>query len=888
MATTRKSQPVHTVRQGIHTQTSGSPPSQWAVSLAMLGVLTGFGVRLHRLGQESLWYDEIVSVDLAASAIRELLEQTARDIHPPGYYLVLHGWRAIAQPVMELGHSFEFLYAYPSLAAGIVLCALVWVLACRTTSPSVAALAVWLCALHPFQVTYSQEVRMYTLGAVLCMLYVLANLGLFFPLRATSPMQRRPTPWTLLIAIAIVTAAGLYTFYYFAFLIAVTIFCVGIGWLRAPRPSRRSFVQWLVAHLAALVLWLPWLPTFLAQAIDPPVPPWRVAWSGLGDTVQALLDLTGVYTAGHALEAPTLPMIPVVLAFVLLPLVGYANYFRARKRNDYRNPASADALRVGLPSSVPVLLAFALAPPVLLIALSATVTPLFHTRYVYVFHAPFLILIAAAIIQLWHMRRLLGWLAGALVVAICLWGTHWFWTNPTMRSDDHRAAVTLLASHWQPGEVILANAGWTYRVLRVYWPQRATQPSAAVPPPLSSPLRLEPDLTLPTPPSATVPLLYTGSVDSQDNLGWNQPGADFYALSSQDAVHALDQLRANTAGVWHYRLYDTVSDPAGLIRNWFDESARQTLDMPIPGRDYLRLGRYVFPQHPQTYEIHALRVEYGPHLTLSLGAGASNFPGVWEAGTIGYVPVLAHVRPDAPDATLAASLRLVDGTGHRVSQRDAPLPIAGRDVPSLSLPVPAGTPPGEYTLELVVYDAASLEPVAPVDISVQPHASGLVEIADAALSLRTLEITASARAFSPAETLTRFDYIHLLAADFPASVHPIQSSWPIQFAWWPAASPYTDTYSFTVRWLAESGTVVTQWTEPLGPPWYPSGIWHTARPVLDHKELSLPSDSRLEPGTYTVQLGLARATDGLKIPARARWSVGAHDWFTLGTITVEP
>jgi hypothetical protein len=72
--------------------------------LAMILVLAGFALRLYKLGGESLWYDETVSVYLATEPLVELIGHTARDIHPPGYYLMLYAWR-----VLRLDSNFSML-----------------------------------------------------------------------------------------------------------------------------------------------------------------------------------------------------------------------------------------------------------------------------------------------------------------------------------------------------------------------------------------------------------------------------------------------------------------------------------------------------------------------------------------------------------------------------------------------------------------------------------------------------------------------------------------------------------------------------------------------------------------------------------------------------------
>ena len=64
-------------------------------SLAL--VLWGaFALRLAQLTFQPLWFDEGWSVWFGMSGLRDMLERTALDIHPPLYYALLHGWIAIA------------------------------------------------------------------------------------------------------------------------------------------------------------------------------------------------------------------------------------------------------------------------------------------------------------------------------------------------------------------------------------------------------------------------------------------------------------------------------------------------------------------------------------------------------------------------------------------------------------------------------------------------------------------------------------------------------------------------------------------------------------------------------------------------------------------------
>ncbi|MCD6289621.1 MAG: glycosyltransferase family 39 protein, partial [Anaerolineae bacterium] len=127
-------------------------------TLLPLILLSGFALRLYQLGAQSLWYDETVSAFLASESPARLIAHTARDIHPPLYYLLLHLWSLAA------GDS-EFALAFFSVFWGTLLIPITYRLARLLADEATGLLAAFLVAISPFNVWYSQEVRMYTMGS---------------------------------------------------------------------------------------------------------------------------------------------------------------------------------------------------------------------------------------------------------------------------------------------------------------------------------------------------------------------------------------------------------------------------------------------------------------------------------------------------------------------------------------------------------------------------------------------------------------------------------------------------------------------------------------------------------------------------------------------------
>lgn len=138
-----------------------------AVILAAI-ILVAAGVRLYRLGNPSLWYDEAVTVLLSRdiSALPKSLGTSA-----PLSFVIAHFWN-------RLGES-EFWIRLWAAFFGIAIVPVVWGLARIVLDRQTAAVAAFLVAINPLCIYYSQEARAYSLlpfwvllGALLALLAV--------------------------------------------------------------------------------------------------------------------------------------------------------------------------------------------------------------------------------------------------------------------------------------------------------------------------------------------------------------------------------------------------------------------------------------------------------------------------------------------------------------------------------------------------------------------------------------------------------------------------------------------------------------------------------------------------------------------------------------------
>ncbi|HRF49530.1 MAG TPA: glycosyltransferase family 39 protein [Anaerolineales bacterium] len=214
---------------------------RWRVwHLALAVIVLGFGLRAYRLDNKNLWYDEGFSVFMARQPLTELPEETALDVHPPAYFAVLHGWRAVAG---ESAYALRF----PSALAGVLTLAAAYRLGRRYLRGGAGLAAAALLAIHRPSLWYSQEIRMYAPAMLLAVLALWAMLAYL-----------TRGGWRAWLAYIAVIAAGLHTLYLFV-LAPLTLGAAGLLALAlAPDRGRRVW-GWIGAHAVAALSLLPWL-----------------------------------------------------------------------------------------------------------------------------------------------------------------------------------------------------------------------------------------------------------------------------------------------------------------------------------------------------------------------------------------------------------------------------------------------------------------------------------------------------------------------------------------------------------------------------------------------------------------------------------------------------
>lgn len=413
--------------------------------LPLLLMGAGLLLRSLRLTWQPLWWDEGYSVFFATEPLAAMLDLTARDIHPPLYYALLHVWLAL------WGNADPLTLRLLSVAIGGTTLPLFWLLA-RTlypTRPGVPLIALLLLVINPMHIFYSQEVRMYGLEMALGVASSLAFWQMLY-----APGAREKASWSILYGVGATTL--LYTEYYAALLLLVH-FSWGVWATRRERPLLGRL---LLVYLGVGVAYLPWLLysggdllRYVAAKVvadqDSPLGPGTYL-------VRHLVAFLGGHTAPNLMQ-------PVVALGLVLGLGGALWSRFAGQRVQANRQFSGRSLSFS---------AIALILPLGVGFVQNVRLPFFPVggERILLFVLPaFLLLLADGIDRL-RSSRLATLAALSGVMGIGITGLYIFYTTPRYVTDDYRPIVQQVTEEGTDADTVVAIFPWQVGFWRAYGP----------------------------------------------------------------------------------------------------------------------------------------------------------------------------------------------------------------------------------------------------------------------------------------------------------------------------------------------------------------------------------------------------------------------------------
>ncbi|MCE5230744.1 glycosyltransferase family 39 protein [bacterium] len=262
------------------------------------------------------WLDEVLTLDFTGGSLADLFRNCARDLHPPGYFLLVWLWQR-AVPVSE--YSLRLVSVIISLPTVPLLYVLVRKVSGRGP-------ALWSClflTLSAFHEQFAAQARMYS---GLEMFAVLSTLLLVW---AEDRCESRRVHWGYAAALA-----GCIYFHYFGFFVLAAH-----GLYLLLRDGRAFWRRWTLTYAAALLFVMPCLAMIPGQ-ITGGASGWIQEMQPRGATYHFIADTFFYYVAGewHSYYSP---IAALAMLYLIVPCLAFGIWAAvARRGADGRFPQS--------------------------------------------------------------------------------------------------------------------------------------------------------------------------------------------------------------------------------------------------------------------------------------------------------------------------------------------------------------------------------------------------------------------------------------------------------------------------------------------------------------------------------------------------------------------
>jgi len=215
------------------------------MALVIAATALGLGLRLHQLGRLGLELDEGLYSFIADLPIRRLPGYLSlNESTPPLFLIMLKAWQGLLRS--DIGIRLL------SVAIGTIAIPVMYLAGRRILGTTGGLAAAFFLAVAPFHVLYSRVAKNPSLFFLLTLCALLALL-------AVSQGKARRLAWA---GFSLALAGMLYTHG------LAPVFMIGLGavfLVRAKIPWTAHLRPWLIAHLVAGLLFLPWLGVALKQ-----------------------------------------------------------------------------------------------------------------------------------------------------------------------------------------------------------------------------------------------------------------------------------------------------------------------------------------------------------------------------------------------------------------------------------------------------------------------------------------------------------------------------------------------------------------------------------------------------------------------------------------------
>ena len=234
-------------------------------------LVLGYAMLLyHNISSAMMWNDEGLSYYIAKDGFHQTIDRVGRDVHAPLYYILLSF-------VLQIYHG-EFGLRVISVVSAMITLVFVYLCARILLGRNVALLAAMLFAVSPDNLDWSQHARPYSFQAMLVAIsfwgfvhILLANRdddrllgsGIASVLRRRAASVPQSDVWWL--AYAIGGGLAMLAQHPAGFYVLACNIVMAVVMLRDRAKAGTLLVNWILANMVLVAIWLTWLPHFLVQ-----------------------------------------------------------------------------------------------------------------------------------------------------------------------------------------------------------------------------------------------------------------------------------------------------------------------------------------------------------------------------------------------------------------------------------------------------------------------------------------------------------------------------------------------------------------------------------------------------------------------------------------------
>ena len=321
-----------------------------------------------------IWYDELFTMEFATRPVKELISLTARDVHPPFYYMIVRFFILLCDSLGIIGDGAVLSAESVAKLVSVLPFFILMIYGATTIRKRFGILPAGLFSFAiitmPQMPEYTTEIRMYSWAMLFVTMALLHGLSLL-----DSIMGRGREGWNIIdgLMLWLSTTAAAYTHYYAAFAIGI-IYGILIVWMlvyymRVAKKKTegkiglKAAATLIVALNMTIASYIPWVSVVLRQVGAVKANYW-IQPVGIRSFGSAIKHLFKGYFTNDLLAVVIAVLLFVLVAFLLVRTV--LRTIRAKEITDAYT-----------------LFAFSVLPLVVLTGLIASILirPVFVNRY---------------------------------------------------------------------------------------------------------------------------------------------------------------------------------------------------------------------------------------------------------------------------------------------------------------------------------------------------------------------------------------------------------------------------------------------------------------------------------------------------------------------------